>query len=696
MAQNIFEELHQKKQNLISMVEKAKKYKWFDVDDAKNNQRADELIGKINDDTLTIGVIGQMKCGKSTFLNAFVFEDDVLPAATTPMTAALSEITYGEQKKIIAEFYTQSEWEEQQMQAARSIDGLSDLEKSKVQAAQELVEKSKKLGGSLSQYLDRTQDDTFDNLVEYVGADGKYVSITKSVKIFYPKEYLKGVKIVDTPGFNDPIVSREERTKEFLKNADVVLMLLYAGRPFDATDRTILFENVRQCGIGKVLIGINKYDIPYANGETEDEIKEYVKNELHKASKDSGDNTLTEILKSTEPIPLSAEMALLSKLAEKNLSKIMANESYRFAWDRHCDNFEISNWKQFNEKSHIDNLAAAVIEMISKDKEEILFKKPLNAIKAAANKKLEDIAKELVKVEQSVVLYNTPDDELDEKKEKIAKATNRLVKKIEGLSEGIDDEFKNIIRTGTRDLEDAVDSTCRKLNSIVDDEWKIYQSYDKIKPQLESELNILQTRTLKHIIEDIAEKAKFKLRGLVRDFFNEAEEVFYKYLPDVDTQELSQKAQRRIEIEIDNDEIFRAENSNDSKEGSGIGSIIEGAVVGFLGGFVGAGIYYGIKTFINRSDAVKKVKSTINEIQSSFNPSGYLNVIMNGKERTIKAVTETFKEGILADLESKINEIQRQKANKANALAEAQGLRNKLQTEQKVIQEQMAEMEINV
>ena len=442
MAQNIFEELHQKKQNLISMVEKAKEFKWFDADNIKNNQRAEELIKKINDDTLTIGVIGQMKCGKSTFLNAFVFEDDVLPAATIPMTAALSVITYGEQKKVVAEFYTSNEWEEQKTQAARSIDGLSDLEKSKVQAAQELVEKSKELGNNLSQYLGHTQDDTFENLEEYVGADGKYVSITKSVKIFYPKEYLKGVEIVDTPGFNDPIVSREERTKEFLKKADVVLMLLYAGQPFNATDRTILFENVRQCGIGKVLIGINKYDIPYKNGETEDKIKDYVKEELREASKNCGDVTLTEILKNTEPIPLSAEMALLSKIAEKNMSKITSNESYNEAWNRHCDNFEISNWKQFKEKSHIDNLSAAVIEMISKDKEEILFKKPLNAIKAAATKKLEDIAKEIVKAEQSVVLYNTPNDELDEKKENIAKATRRLSKKIEGLAEEIDDEFK--------------------------------------------------------------------------------------------------------------------------------------------------------------------------------------------------------------------------------------------------------------
>jgi hypothetical protein len=69
-------------------------------------------------------------------------------------------------------------------------------------------------------------------------------------------------------------------------------MMLYAGRPFDATDRDILFQNVRQCGIGKVIIGINKYDIPYENGETEEEIKNYVKDEILKACKACDDETL--------------------------------------------------------------------------------------------------------------------------------------------------------------------------------------------------------------------------------------------------------------------------------------------------------------------------------------------------------------------------------------------------------------------
>ena len=44
---------------------------------------------------LRIAVIGQMKSGKSSFLNAALFNQVVLPKAETPMTAALTSIVYG-------------------------------------------------------------------------------------------------------------------------------------------------------------------------------------------------------------------------------------------------------------------------------------------------------------------------------------------------------------------------------------------------------------------------------------------------------------------------------------------------------------------------------------------------------------------------------------------------------------------------
>lgn len=149
MEQNLFEEFQNKKKKLKSLALKAKGFGWID------ENRCKELIDKLEKDILTIGVIGQMKCGKSTFLNSFVFEDTVLPAATTPMTAALSVITYGEQKKVVAEFYTNDEWEEQKAQAARSLDDVAGdtMAESKIKAAKELVSKASRLGSNLRDYL---------------------------------------------------------------------------------------------------------------------------------------------------------------------------------------------------------------------------------------------------------------------------------------------------------------------------------------------------------------------------------------------------------------------------------------------------------------------------------------------------------------------------------------------------------------
>ena len=44
---------------------------------------------------LSIGIIGAVKAGKSSFLNACIFGgQSILPKAATPMTAALTRITY--------------------------------------------------------------------------------------------------------------------------------------------------------------------------------------------------------------------------------------------------------------------------------------------------------------------------------------------------------------------------------------------------------------------------------------------------------------------------------------------------------------------------------------------------------------------------------------------------------------------------
>ena len=649
---NFFEEIRQKKDNLKALAEKANKYGWID------EKRKKEIIEKLDNDTLCIGVIGQMKCGKSTFLNSFVFEDDVLPAATTPMTAALSVITYGEKKRIVAEFYNSNEWNEQKMTAARNSEdeNLSDVEKAKIKAAKELVEKSS--GLIVEKYLGKTQEDNFENLVEYVGADGKYVSITKSVKIYYPKEYLKGVEIVDTPGFNDPIVSREERTKEFLKKADVVLLMLYAGRPFDSTDRDILFKNVKSCGIGKVLIGINKYDIPYNNGDTEDDIINYVSREIRKASQELGDDTINSILKETKPITLSAEMALLS---EMSMSKISSDSIYAEQWKMHCNNFEISAQSEMRQKSHIDNLIKAIKEMIDKEKNAILIAKPLNAIKAAGQSKKSEFIKEKDLLENELKLLNLPDSELEEREEKLEKAERRLNRKINSLGDDLESDFKATIRKGKNDLEDIVDTSCQKMNNIVD-AWGRFENSDKLAINLDNEFDYLKKRKLPRALSELSQVTERKLKSTIAAFFDDVQIIFDNNIEDFDSESFIKNVTTKLDIDIDSKNLFD-EDGDDDGDGSLLDKIDN----------ICKALFYDINPlnrFLSHGAYANDAKRWISNINTSFDPEPLLNRILERKDSIISIVKEEFIDGLINPLKEQIKECKDKKTDKEKRIIE--------------------------
>lgn len=685
MEQNLFEEFQNKKNKLKSLALKAKDFGWID------ENRCKELIDKLEKDILTIGVIGQMKCGKSTFLNSFVFEDTVLPAATTPMTAALSVITYGEQKKVVAEFYTNDEWEEQKAQAARSLDDVAGdtMAESKIKAAKELVSKASRLGSYLKDCLGKTREDSFDNIIEYVGADGKYVSITKSVKIYYPKEYLKGVEIVDTPGFNDPIVSREERTKEFLKKADVVLMMLYAGRPFDATDRDIIFKNVSQCGIGKVLIGINKYDIPYCsevNPEDEEQIKDYVKSEIAKACRESNDNTLSDILSEAEPIPLSAEMALLSELP---MSKVNSEEALNFAWNRHCSNFGIGSQPEMRKWSHIDNLVNAIRNLIDKDKSQILFAKPLNAIYAAGGKLKMDNEAALNQKKAEITMLQSPDDDLEEREYNLSKACRRLEKKMGFLEEPLNDDVRTLVNNGEDILEDLVDSACNKMENVVETDFKRFTKVESLQPKFDKITSNLVNRDMKRKMKNLQDEGRRKFMSSIQDFFTDAEDILLKYLPDIDTRDFIKELQGKIKLDIDNVSLF-------SKEGE---EVTDAGWLDIIGGILGNfinGMSFGLVGVIGRALTHNSTKidllNFINSKRDSFDCGDSLQGAFANKDKIINTIRQKLIEGMLNPLQEKVEEIRNGKVNKETKLEEAKVALDGLLEKKKILEVQLEEV----
>ncbi len=76
-----------------------------------------------------------------------------------------------------------------------------------------------------------------------MGADGKYMPYIKAVRISLNNQNLKDLEVIDTQGVNDPIVSREERTKALLKDCDVVFIVSPSGQFLTESDMS-LFDRV--------------------------------------------------------------------------------------------------------------------------------------------------------------------------------------------------------------------------------------------------------------------------------------------------------------------------------------------------------------------------------------------------------------------------------------------------------------------
>ena len=682
MQSNIFQDIQSKRIQFKKYAQHALDINWI------NEQNFNEIIQKVENDKITIGVIGQMKCGKSTFLNALVFQDEVLPAATTPMTASLSVITYGEEKMLEVEFFTKDEWEELKYQASRTLDeGNSDQNlRSKIKAAKEIVYKAITIEEEIASLLGTTKKDDFKNLIEYVGADGKYIAITKAVKIYYPLDYLKGVEIVDTPGFNDPVVSREERTKDFLRNADAVVMLLFAGRAFDETDKDIIFNKVRTIGTGKILIGINKYDLCYEQGETASEIVTYVKKELRKASEEYKNSSISELVNENDPMLISANMALMSKLP---IAKITQNNNLKFYYDKALGVFEISSQVEMFEKSLMKEFEESIKNIILKSKDEILLTKPKNQIKQIGENRNDELIKELTEVSNTIKILETPEDELQELLRSSENAKKRIERKIDNLETEIEEVLFNRIKKITNETEDLFAVSKKKCFSILDD-TTVFSSEDSIDKHIINEFENLE-RLTKRNFDIFNEQINLAIKSEINSFLNDIDGIADKYLEDFDGKDYFGKIKRILLQDIVNIGIIdlRQDCDNLTEEEN---SFIEN--VGVLVYHFASNVTLGLLEVAGRVGRADEFSKSVSFHYSLFDLS---RIGINVKENAGKMIIEIKKllvEDFISPIHQKISDVNDNKSNKENELKSNKDKHEVLKSDKALIESQIEEMKV--
>lgn len=235
----------------------------FDIASIKKN-----FIAKTNDffredRKLNIGIIGRVKVGKSTFLNTLLFDGtNILPTAVTPKTAALTRIEYDDENRIEIEYFTKDEW---RLIVSKSKD---DINTDEYVVAKEIISMIKERDIATENYIAKGHEtvrfDSYDELMaslnEYVGENGKYTPIVKSVSIYVDKEELDGISIVDTPGLYDPVLSRVDKTKQFMELCDVVFFLSKSTSFLDKNDIDLMASQLPKKGVKKVVLVCSRFD----------------------------------------------------------------------------------------------------------------------------------------------------------------------------------------------------------------------------------------------------------------------------------------------------------------------------------------------------------------------------------------------------------------------------------------------------
>lgn len=272
---NIFKKSHQDEEKFTEFIEsidnineKLKAYSNDSIDISSILKIKQNFIAKTEDffrkdRKLNIGIIGQVKAGKSSFLNTLIFNgNEVLPKASTPKTAVLTKIEYSTKNSMEIEYYSTEEWSVLEEKAC------VDSSLNEYVVAKEIIEMARKNSISPKEYLKKenqiiefnSYDELMEKLNDYVGENGKYTSLIKSVKLNVNNDNLKEISIVDTPGLNDPVASRTDKTKQFMEMCDVVFFLSKASGFLDKSDVELLTAQLPQKGVKRLILVCSRYD----------------------------------------------------------------------------------------------------------------------------------------------------------------------------------------------------------------------------------------------------------------------------------------------------------------------------------------------------------------------------------------------------------------------------------------------------
>ncbi|WQX20158.1 dynamin family protein [Helicobacter pylori] len=446
------------------------------------------------DRNLKVGIIGRVKAGKSSLLNALIFEGvEVLPKAATPMTASLTVLKYAQNLSAEVEFYSQkdilelkNEHEryvrefnkivEEEVKKQKEKQSLSNRTKERIKNAgkfliknksdkeapkerilsdEEIVEKARriakselekdtKLVSSHDQYErmkksgllnTETEDPCIQansleelnqKLLQFVGANGKFMPYTKAVGISLNNPNLKDLEVIDTPGVNDPIVSREERTKALLKDCHVVFIISPSNQFLTDSDMDLFDRVSNKEGLQEIYFVASQTDSAVCAPSEVQNSRHHLPTALENAQK-----TLSSSLNATMS-SLKKKYPHQQEIFEKAIKNgVILASGVCFSMYKDFKNqasWESKKEEYYNAWRNLTNAYPDAFSSVDKSEESLLFLSNMSAI--------EERLKKAAQEKEKIMLKNL--------ESKIESQANNLHNLITQLLQDLEDEKKRV------------------------------------------------------------------------------------------------------------------------------------------------------------------------------------------------------------------------------------------------------------
>jgi tRNA U34 5-carboxymethylaminomethyl modifying GTPase MnmE/TrmE len=253
----------------------------------------------LSESVCRIAFVGQMNAGKSSLINVLVEDPDLLPADINPWTTVVTHLHFGVPGTPVSgatfTFFDEAEWQRlssggRTREVTERVFPDFDWATLESQVAGMQARAARKLGPRLQELLGTEHDNpavTPGLLNRYVGAgldhgeflpgaEGEYSDITKVAKVFFDLGAFNFPTIlIDTPGVNDPLLVRDEITRQSLEAADICVVVLTARQPLSAADLNLL-RVLRGLNKSRLIIFVNKIDEIEGDGNVLREVSERV------------------------------------------------------------------------------------------------------------------------------------------------------------------------------------------------------------------------------------------------------------------------------------------------------------------------------------------------------------------------------------------------------------------------------------